>query len=148
MAEEHFQGKIPPRLTVQQHMQRVISRLPTEADGRKVPVIVFTKGGGQWLGAIADCGAQCVGIDWTTDIAVARALVGERVALQGNMDPCILYAAPERIRQEVATLLASYGSGPGHVFNLGHGITPDIDQDNVSVLDDAVHEMSPQYHES
>lgn len=129
------------------YMQRVISRLPTEADGRKVPVIVFTKGGGQWLSAIADCGAQGVGIDWTTDIAAARAQVGNRVALQGNMDPSMLYASPARIREEVGTILAGYGHGTGHVFNLGHGITPGVNPDHVTAFIDAVVELSPQYHQ-
>ena len=91
-------------------MQRIIARLPAEADGRKVPVIVFTKGGGQWLNAIADCGAQAVGIDWTTDIRVARELVGDRVALQGNMDPSMLFASPERIREEVARFWRATGT--------------------------------------
>ncbi len=129
------------------YMQRIISRLPSEADGRKLPVIAFTKGGGQWLTAIADCGAQAVGIDWTTEIGGARALVGDRVALQGNMDPSMLFASPERIREEVATILAAYGHGSGHVFNLGHGITPGVDPDHVSAFVDAVHELSPQYHQ-
>lgn len=129
-----------------QYMQRVISRLPKEADGRQVPVIVFTKGGGQWLNAIADCGAQAVGIDWTTDIGIARQQVGDRVALQGNMDPSMLYASPERIRAEVDSILAGYGHGPGHVFNLGHGITPGVDPDNVTAFVDAVQELSVQYH--
>jgi uroporphyrinogen decarboxylase len=128
------------------YMQRVISRLPAEADGRRVPVIVFTKGGGQWLNAIADCGAQAVGIDWTTDIGVARQLVGDRVALQGNMDPSMLYASPARIREEVASILAGYGHGPGHVFNLGHGITPGVNPDHVTAFVDAVQELSPPYH--
>lgn len=129
------------------YMQRVISRLPTEADGRQVPVIVFTKGGGQWLNAIADCGAQAVGIDWTTDIGVARQLVGDRVGLQGNMDPSMLFASPSRIRDEVANILAAYGHGSGHVFNLGHGITPGVNPDHVTAFVDAVLELSPQYHQ-
>ncbi len=129
------------------YMQRVIARLPGEADGCPVPVIVFTKGGGQWLNAIADSGAQGVGIDWTTDIGVARQLVGERVALQGNMDPAMLFASPERIREEVAAILAAYGHGSGHVFNLGHGITPGVDPDHVTAFVDAVQELSPQYHQ-
>lgn len=129
-----------------QYMQRVIARLPTEADGRAVPVIVFTKGGGQWLDAIAGCGAQCVGIDWTTDISAARAQVGDRVALQGNMDPNMLFASPARIRSEVAAILAGYGHGNGHVFNLGHGITPGVKPDHVTAFVDAVQELSPQYH--
>ena len=130
------------------YMQRIISRLPTEADGRRVPVIVFTKGGGQWLNAIADCGAQALGIDWTTDIGTARSLVGERVALQGNMDPMMLFASPQRIREEVGTILAGFGHGSGHVFNLGHGITPGVNPDHVTAFVDAVQELSPQYHAS
>lgn len=128
------------------YMQRIISRLPAEADGRRVPVIVFTKGGGQWLNAIADCGAQGVGIDWTTDITTARAQVGDRVALQGNMDPSMLFASPKRIREEVGSILAGYGHGTGHVFNLGHGITPGVNPDHVTAFVDAVVELSPQYH--
>jgi uroporphyrinogen decarboxylase len=131
-----------------QYMQRVIARLPAEADGRAVPVIVFTKGGGQWLNAIADCGAQAVGIDWTTDIRGARQLVGDRVAVQGNMDPSMLFAAPARIRREVEAILAAYGHGSGHVFNLGHGITPGVNPDHVTAFVDAVQELSPQYHQS
>lgn len=128
------------------YMQRIISRLPSEADGHKVPVIVFTKGGGQWLNAIADSGAQGVGIDWTTDIATARSQVGDRVALQGNMDPSMLFASPARIREEVGSILAGYGHGSGHVFNLGHGITPGVNPDHVTAFVDAVQELSPQYH--
>jgi uroporphyrinogen decarboxylase len=129
------------------YMQRIISRLPSEADGRRVPVIVFTKNGGQWLPVIAECGAQVVGIDWTTNIGSARALVGDRVALQGNMDPSMLFASPARIRQEVASILESYGHGTGHVFNLGHGITPGVNPDHVTAFVDAVIELSPQYHQ-
>ena len=129
------------------YMQRILSRLPAESEGRKLPVIVFTKGGGQWLPAIADCGAQAVGIDWTTDIGVARGLVGDRVALQGNMDPSMLFASPARIREEVASILAGYGHGSGHIFNLGHGITPGVNPDHVSAFVDAVQELSPPYHQ-
>jgi len=131
-----------------QYMQRVISRLPTEADGRQVPVIVFTKGGGQWLEVISGCGAQAVGIDWTTDIGLARQRIGDKVALQGNMDPSMLFASPGRIREEVGAILAAYGSGAGHVFNLGHGITPGVNPDHVTAFVDAVLELSPQYHEA
>ncbi|MEP1469996.1 MAG: uroporphyrinogen decarboxylase [Halieaceae bacterium] len=130
------------------YMQRIIARLPTESEGRPVPVIVFTKGGGQWLSAIADCGAQAVGIDWTTDIRIAREQVGERVSLQGNMDPMMLFASPGRIREEVAGILAGFGHGSGHVFNLGHGITPGVNPDHVTAFVDAVQELSPQYHQS
>ena len=129
------------------YMQRIIGRLQADAATQNVPVIVFTKGGGQWLGSIADCGAQAVGIDWTTDIAVARSQVGDRVALQGNMDPAMLYASPARIREEVGSILAGFGHGSGHVFNLGHGITPGVNPDHVTAFVDAVQELSPQYHE-
>ena len=129
------------------YMQRIVARLPRESAGRPVPVIVFTKGGGQWLPLIAECGAHAVGIDWTTDIASARRLVGERVALQGNMDPMMLFASPRRIRAEVASILAGFGHGSGHVFNLGHGITPGVNPDHVSAFVDAVIELSPPYHQ-
>jgi uroporphyrinogen decarboxylase len=128
------------------YMQRVVQQLPREHEGRPVPVILFTKNGGLWLDAMAQSGADCLGLDWTMDIGEARRQVGERVALQGNMDPGMLRASPQRIRQEVAAILASYGQGAGHIFNLGHGITPDIDPDNVKVFIDAVQELSPQYH--
>jgi uroporphyrinogen decarboxylase len=128
------------------YMTEIIDQLPREADGRKVPVIVFTKGGGQWLEAIADCGADAVGLDWTTDIGAARERVGDRVCLQGNMDPTLLNASPERIREEVAQILASFGEGSGHVFNLGHGITPGINPDHVAAMVDAVVSLSPDYH--
>ena len=128
------------------YMTEIIEQLPREADGRKVPVIVFTKGGGQWLEAIADCGADAVGLDWTTDIGAARERVGDRVCLQGNMDPTLLNASPERIREEVRQILTSFGEGNGHVFNLGHGITPGINPDHVAAMVDAVVALSPAYH--
>ena len=128
------------------YMQRIVKGLIRQREGRKVPVILFTKGGGQWLDLMANTGADALGLDWTTDIAQARALVGGKVALQGNMDPSILYASAARIRQEVATILARYGNGTGHVFNLGHGITPEVDPENAAVFINAVHEFSAQYH--
>jgi uroporphyrinogen decarboxylase len=128
------------------YMQRIVEQLPRENEGRRVPVILFTKNGGQWLEAMAETGADCLGLDWTTDIGDARSRVGDRVALQGNMDPAWLRADPARIREEVGRILASYGQGGGHVFNLGHGITPDIDPDHVTAFIDAVQELSPQYH--
>ena len=128
------------------YMRRVLEQLPRESDGRRVPVIVFTKHGGLWLDAMAETGVDCLGLDWTVDIGTARALVGARVALQGNMDPALLRASPARIREEVAAILASYGSGAGHVFNLGHGITPDINPEHVTAFVDAVRELSPAYH--
>lgn len=129
------------------YMKRIIAQLPSEADGRQVPVIVFTKGGGQWLEVIASCGAQAVGIDWTTNIGLARQRIGDKVALQGNMDPSMLYASPGRIKEEVGAILAAYGSGPGHVFNLGHGITPGVNPERVTAFVEAVQELSPQYHQ-
>ena len=112
------------------------------------PVILFTKGGGQWIESIAASGCDAVGLDWTTDLGHARRLTDGRVALQGNMDPALLRAPPSRIRQEVVAVLDSYGPGSGHVFNLGHGITPDIDPEHVRALVDAVRELSPAYHRS
>ncbi|HEY7886280.1 MAG TPA: uroporphyrinogen decarboxylase family protein, partial [Cellvibrionaceae bacterium] len=119
-----------------------------ERDGRKVPVILFTKGGGLWLESMADTGADALGLDWTCDIQQARERVGNRVALQGNMDPTILYASPERIRAEVGSILKAYGAGNGHVFNLGHGITPEVNPEHAGVFIRAVHELSAQWHES
>ncbi len=124
------------------YMQRVMAGLQRYHDGRDIPVIVFTKGGGAWLEDIAASGCDAVGIDWTTDIAAARQRIGARVALQGNLDPCALYGPSERIKAEVAAVLAGYGRGPGHVFNLGHGIHPDIDPAHVAAMVDAVHELS------
>lgn len=128
------------------YMRDIVSKLTRENDGRKVPVILFTKGGGQWLSDIADTGCDALGLDWTTDIALARRQVGDRVALQGNMDPTTLCASPDIIRQEAAKILKAYGNGSGHVFNLGHGITPDINPEHVKTLVDSVHELSAQYH--
>jgi uroporphyrinogen decarboxylase len=128
------------------YMQEIISGLTREAEGRKVPVILFTKGGGQWLEAMADSGCDALGLDWTTDLKDARARVGSRVALQGNMDPSVLYASPERIRAEAKSVLASFGQGSGHVFNLGHGIHTGINPDHVAALVDAVHAESRKYH--
>ncbi|MEW6728922.1 MAG: uroporphyrinogen decarboxylase [Pseudomonadota bacterium] len=127
-------------------MQKVIAQLTHEREGRKVPVVLFTKGGGQWLEAMADSGADALGLDWTTDMGEARRRVGDKVALQGNMDPNVLYASPERIRTEVAEILAAFGPGSGHVFNLGHGIHPGIDPAHVAAFVQAVRELSPAYH--
>jgi len=129
-----------------QYMKKIVSQLTRENDGRRVPVVLFTKGGAQWLEDIADSGCDAVGLDWTIELKDARARIGDRVALQGNMDPCVLYASPERIRQEVAHILESYGHGNGHVFNLGHGIHPTINPDHTAALVEAVHELSKPYH--
>ncbi len=128
------------------YMARIVEGLTRESEGRRVPVILFTKGGGGWLDAMADTGADALGLDWTVNIGDARRQVGERVALQGNMDPCLLYSNPERIREEAATILEGFGKGSGHVFNLGHGVHPKVDPENVAALVDAVHELSAPYH--
>ncbi len=124
------------------YMAKIVDGLIKQADGRDVPVILFTKGGGLWLEAMADTGCDCLGLDWTVDIGAAHHRVGDKVALQGNMDPAILRAKPEVIRGEVKRILGSLGQNDGHVFNLGHGITPDINPDNAKIFIDAVHEFS------
>jgi uroporphyrinogen decarboxylase len=128
------------------YMQKIVSGLIREHDGRKVPVIVFTKGGGLWLPQMAGIGADALGLDWTMNIGAARSLVGDQVALQGNMDPCVLYGSASQIESEVARILESYGSGVGHVFNLGHGIHQYVDPESAKVLVDAVHRLSEKYH--
>mgnify|MGYP001765496060 FL=1 len=130
------------------YMARIVAGLTRVVEGRPVPVILFTKGGGAWLEDIAATGCDAVGVDWTVDLGEARQRVGDRVALQGNLDPAVLYAAPDRIRQQVAHVLADFGPGPGHVFNLGHGIQPGVEPDAVRVLVEAVHEFSAPDHAS
>lgn len=129
------------------YMRSIVSRLTREHQGLRIPVILFTKNGGQWLHWIADSGCDAAGVDWTTSLADARAQTGDRIALQGNLDPSALYASPDIIRSEVAKVLADYGHGHGHVFNLGHGIHPQIDPDHVTVMLEALHELSPRYHQ-
>ena len=128
------------------YMQRIVDGLKREHDGVKIPVIVFTKGGGIWIDSIADIGCDAVGLDWTMDIGIARQKVGHKVALQGNLDPTILFSSPEVIRAETERVLASYGYGSGHVFNLGHGISQFTDPNNAAALVQAVHELSKKYH--
>ncbi|HEC13711.1 MAG TPA: uroporphyrinogen decarboxylase [Acidiferrobacteraceae bacterium] len=128
------------------YMGEIVDKLKREHNGTKVPVILFTKNGGQWLEAMATSGCDALGIDWTTDLAEARQRVGEQVALQGNMDPSILYASPQRIEQEVDAILSGYGAGSGLVFNLGHGIHQHIEPEKVTILVEAVHRLSPPYH--
>jgi len=128
------------------YMKKIVAGLTREADGRKVPVTLFTKNGGQWLEAMAASGADALGVDWTTDLSDARARVGDQVALQGNMDPSVLYSKPARIEQEVKTILQSYGSGTGHVFNLGHGIHPEVDPEHAAAFIEAIHKYSPAFH--
>jgi uroporphyrinogen decarboxylase len=120
------------------YMAEVVDALIRKADGRRVPNIVFTKGGGAWVKKIAAIGCDAIGVDWTTDLAAARQAVEGRVALQGNLDPAALFATPEILRAETLRVLESYGDGAGHVFNLGHGITPDVDPERVAVLVETV----------
>ena len=129
-----------------QYMQKIVEGLIRENEGRRVPVTLFTKGGGLWLEAIADTGCDAVGLDWTVDIREAKKRVGHKVALQGNMDPSVLYAPAARIEQEVKNILAGFGKGSGHVFNLGHGIHQDVPTESPKVFVDAIHEFSKQYH--
>ena len=125
-----------------QYMQQIVDGLQREADGRRVPVVLFTKNGGQWLDQMADTGCDGLGVDWTTDLADARQKTGDRVALQGNLDPSTLYGSPDSIRAAVKTVLESYGDAPGHVFNLGHGIHQHVDPEHLAVMVEAVREYS------
>ncbi len=128
------------------YMQKIVAGLTKTAEGKVVPSIVFTKGGALWLEAQAAIGADALGLDWTVDIGQARARVGNKVALQGNMDPAILLSTPEAIEKEVASILASYGHGHGHVFNLGHGITQWTPPENAGAMLAAVKKLSKAYH--
>ena len=128
------------------YMQQIIEGLVRVQDGQRVPVTLFTKGGGQWLEMMAATGCDALGLDWSTSIADARARFGDKVALQGNMDPAMLYGAPAQIEAEVARILAEFGQGEGHVFNLGHGISQDVDPQAPEVFVDAVHRLSTPYH--
>lgn len=122
------------------YMQKIVDGVKREADGRQVPVVLFTKNGGQWLETMADTGCDALGLDWTTNIGEARQRVGNRVAIQGNLDPCVLYASPETIRARAKQVIDDFGQHDGHVFNLGHGIHQHINPDHVKALVDAVHE--------
>ncbi|MBK8817214.1 MAG: uroporphyrinogen decarboxylase [Methylococcaceae bacterium] len=128
------------------YAKQIRSLLNVDREGHKIPTILFTKGGGQWLEAMLDAGYDALGLDWQTDIQLARRRVGHKVALQGNMDPITLYAQPDFIREKVKTILEKYGTGSGHVFNLGHGILPDVNPEHVKAMVDAVHHFSPAYH--
>lgn len=114
----------------------------------KVPIILFTKGGGQWLKLMANTGCDALGLDWTCELSHARSEVGDKVALQGNLDPSVLLSNTNCIREQVKQVLASFGEGSGHVFNLGHGITPDVPPEHVTIMLETVHEFSPSYHGS
>lgn len=127
-------------------MQKIVDGLIREKDGRRIPVILFTKGAGELLADLSETGCDALGVDWTTSLNDARAYTKDKVALQGNLNPATLRESPAVIREGVANTLDSYGDGPGHVFNLGHGITPDIDPEHLGALVDAVHELSPKFH--
>ena len=128
------------------YMAQIVAGLKRSRAEPPAPVILFTKGGGAWLEAMAATGCDAVGVDWTVDLASVRHRIGTQVAIQGNLDPAVLYANPAVIRQEVARVLAEFGSGSGHVFNLGHGIQPGVDPEAVGVLVSAVQELSVAYH--
>ncbi|MFM9982280.1 MAG: uroporphyrinogen decarboxylase [Burkholderiales bacterium] len=124
------------------YSRKVIAGLTKEHEGRRVPCLLFTKGGGQWLETMADSGCDALGIDWSTNLQHARMRVGAKVALQGNLDPSVLFAPPERVRSEARRVLDAFGPGPGHVFNLGHGISQFTPPESVAALVDEVHTYS------
>jgi uroporphyrinogen decarboxylase len=126
------------------YMQQIVERI--KAIYPDIPIILFTKGGGQWLEQMANTGCDALGIDWTCDLQAARKRVGDQVALQGNLDPNVLLSSEQTIRRQVEGVLASFGHGSGHIFNLGHGITPDVPPEHVAVMVNAIKEFSPQYH--
>jgi uroporphyrinogen decarboxylase len=128
------------------YMQQIVSALKNDAATKHVPVILFTKGGGLWLESIAATGCDGLGLDWTQDLTAARKRVGDKVALQGNLDPMSLFAASQQVRDVAAKALAAFGKGNGHVFNLGHGISQHTPPDRVAALVAAVHELSAPYH--
>jgi len=128
------------------YAERIYKQLNLTAGERQIPAILFTKGGGLWLEAMAETGYDALGLDWQTSITEARRRVGDKVALQGNLDPVALYASPASIRAEVKQILADFGPGSGHVFNLGHGVHPDILPEHVGAMIEAVHEFSPAFH--
>ncbi len=129
-----------------EYIQRVLSQLKRGSGAARVPVIVFTKGGAPWLERIAATGCDCVGLDWSVDLGDARRRIGAGAALQGNLDPAVLLASPEVVRREVQKALESFGSGAGHVFNLGHGVPQLTPPENVAALVAAVRELSPKFH--
>lgn len=126
------------------YMQQIIDGLIKEHDGRQIPVILFTKNGGQWIEKIADTGCAGIGVDWTINIGEARERVGDRVTLQGNMNPAVLLESHDDIRTEVKRILEDFGPHNGHVFNLGHGITPEVNPENARVFIESVHEFSEE----
>ena len=124
------------------YLQRIAAELPRGEGAEKTPLILFGKGNAPYLEELANTGAEGIGVDWLVTLEEARRRTQNKVALQGNLDPVTLYADPDGIRREVKRTLESYGPGPGHIFNLGHGMSPDMNPDHVKVLVDAVHEFS------
>lgn len=128
------------------YMKEIVKKLIRTHQGKKIPIILFTKNGGQHLKAQVQTTCDCLGLDWMVDLNKARQLVGDEVALQGNLDPAVLYAEPAHIQQAVENILQKFGHGTGHVFNLGHGVYPDVPPEHVAVMVEAVHSLSPKYH--
>ncbi len=128
------------------YLQKIVNGLHRSYDGAKIPVVLFCKGCNAHLEELADTGCDGLGVDWTITLAEARARVGDRVSIQGNLDPAIMLTNPGIIEDQVVKTLASFGHGNGHVFNLGHGITPDVDPDNMTVLTESVRQHSPRWH--
>jgi uroporphyrinogen decarboxylase len=138
-------GQLPEHIYIHQvlpHVKNIIRALHRKVGDRRIAIIYFAKGAGTWLQAIQDVGADVLGVDWTMDLGRARKLTNNTVALQGNMDPTVLLTTPAIIRREVKRTLDSFGKGPGHIFNLGHGITPQVLPENAKIMVDAVHEFS------
>ena len=123
-------------------MKNITEQLIRERDGQRIPSIIFTKNSGLWLEAIAESGCDAMGVDWLIDIGDARQRVGNKVALQGNLDPSVLLSTPEIIQTKAAEVLKSFGDHPGHVFNLGHGIDKTVPPEHVKILVDTVHSLS------
>lgn len=124
------------------YMTKIVNGIKREYQGKTIPITLFTKGGAMWLEQIASSGCDGVALDWTVELADAQSRIGNQVALQGNLDPCVLYASPERIRDEVQKILSQFKGNTGHVFNLGHGINPDVKPENMKILVEAVHKFS------
>jgi uroporphyrinogen decarboxylase len=142
-------GTLAPGLFIEfslEYLARIVDGLHRSYDGQRVPVVLFCKGCNAHLEALAATGCDALGVDWTITLSEARERVGDRVALQGNLDPAVLLSNPDVVRQQVKATLDSFGAGHGHVFNLGHGITPDVDPEHMAVLCESVRELSPAWH--
>ena len=127
-------------------MKEIISNLRKDKITKNIPIILFTKGGGNWLNEISKSGCNAIGLDWTIDISSARKIVGENVCLQGNLDPCALHGSKESIQNAASKIIDGYGFGHKHIFNLGHGIDQFVNPDNLNVLIKHVKEYSVKYH--